>query len=291
MQLHRAIYILLAVLPLLIGCEAEVVQKAANEPIVLTLQLQQDSVYKYDIKNDISLTHQIDKENNINIHQNMTLSSAIKVESATSNQTDIMVTYNRITMSSGNQLFALEFDSELDDGTEAMYENLRQLIERPFNLSLSPTGKILSSQSIEVERNTFQSAYTFNDSSIRKVLQYAFNVYPKLAVKRGDSWQKKIKTSIGFTNIVARNVYQLMSIEDTIAHIEIRGKLTSENVDGNNSTVNITGTQKGSYDIDIKTGLVISGKLEQDLSGEMNITGDLTPVEIESRVYIIGSKK
>lgn len=291
MQLHRAIYILLAVLPLLIGCEAEVVQQAANEPIVLTLQLQQDSVYKYDIKNDISLTHQIDKENNINIHQNMTLSSAIKVESATSNQTNITVTYNRITMSSGNQLFALEFDSELDDGTEAMYENLRQLIERPFNLSLSPTGKILSSQSIEVERNTFQSAYTFNDSSIRKVLQYAFNVYPKLAVKRGDSWQKKIKTSIGFTNIVARNVYQLMSIEDTIAHVEIRGKLTSENVDGNNSTVNITGTQKGSYDIDIKTGLVISGKLEQDLSGEMNITGDLTPVEIESRVYIIGSKK
>lgn len=291
MQHHRAIYILLAVLPLLIGCEAEVVQQAANEPIVLTLQLQQDSVYKYDIKNDISLTHQIDKENNINIHQNMTLSSAIKVESATSNQTDITVTYNRITMSSGNQLFALEFDSELDDGTEAMYENLRQLIERPFNLSLSPTGKILSSQSIEVERNTFQSAYTFNDSSIRKVLQYAFNVYPKLAVKRGDSWQKKIKTSIGFTNIVARNVYQLMSIEDTVAHVEIRGKLTSENVDGNNSTVNITGTQKGSYDIDIKTGLVISGKLEQDLSGEMNITGDLTPVEIESRVYIIGSKK
>lgn len=291
MQHHRAIYILLAVLPLLIGCEAEVVQQAANEPIVLTLQLQQDSVYKYDIKNDISLTHQIDKENNINIHQNMTLSSAIKVESATSNQTDIMVTYNRITMSSGNQLFALEFDSELDDGTDAMYENLRQLIERPFNLSLSPTGKILSSQSIEVERNTFQSAYTFNDSSIRKVLQYAFNVYPKLAVKRGDSWQKKIKTSIGFTNIVARNVYQLMSIEDTVAHVEIRGKLTSENVDGNNSTVNITGTQKGSYDIDIKTGLVISGKLEQDLSGEMNITGDLTPVEIESRVYIIGSKK
>lgn len=282
---------MLAVLPLLIGCEAEVVQQAANEPIVLTLQLQQDSVYKYDIKNDISLTHQIDKENNINIHQNMTLSSAIKVESATSNQTDIMVTYNRITMSSGNQLFALEFDSELDDGTDAMYENLRQLIERPFNLSLSPTGKILSSQSIEVERNTFQSAYTFNDSSIRKVLQYAFNVYPKLAVKRGDSWQKKIKTSIGFTNIVARNVYQLMSIEDTVAHVEIRGKLTSENVDGNNSTVNITGTQKGSYDIDIKTGLVISGKLEQDLSGEMNITGDLTPVEIESRVYIIGSKK
>lgn len=291
MQLHRAIYILLAVLPLLVGCEAEVVQQAANEPIVLTIQLQQDSVYKYDIKNDISLTHQIDKENNINIHQNMTLSSAIKVESATSNQTDIMVTYNRITMSSGNQLFALEFDSELDDGTEAMYENLRQLIERPFNLSLSPTGKILSSQSIEVERNTFQSAYTFNDSSIRKVLQYAFNVYPKLAVKRGDSWQKKIKTSIGFTNIVARNVYQLMSIEDTIAHVEIRGKLTSENVDGNSSTVNITGTQKGSYDIDIKTGLVISGKLEQDLSGEMNITGDLTPIEIESRVYIIGSKK
>ncbi len=291
MQLHRAIYILLAVLPLLIGCETEVAQQAANEPIVLTLQLQQDSVYKYDIKNDISLTHQIDKENNINIHQNMTLSSAIKVESATSNQTDIMVTYNRITMSSGNQLFALEFDSELDDGTEAMYENLRQLIERPFNLSLSPTGKILSSQSIEIERNTFQSAYTFNDSSIRKVLQYAFNIYPKLAVKRGDSWQKKIKASIGFTNIVARNVYQLMSIEDTIAHIEIRGKLTSENVDGNNSTVNITGTQKGSYDIDIKTGLVISGKLEQDLSGEMNITGDLTPVEIESRVYIIGSKK
>lgn len=291
MQHHRAIYILLAVLPLLIGCEAEVVQQAANEPIVLTLQLQQDSIYKYDIKNDISLTHQIDKENNINIHQNMTLSSAIKVESVTSNQTDIMVTYNRITMSSGNQLFALEFDSELDDGTEAMYENLRQLIERPFNLSLSPTGKILSSQSIEVERNTFQSAYTFNDSSIRKVLQYAFNVYPKLAVKRGDSWQKKIKTSIGFTNIVARNVYQLMSIEDTVAHVEIRGKLTSENVDGNNSTVNITGTQKGSYDINIKTGLVISGKLEQDLSGEMNITGDLTPVEIESRVYIIGSKK
>lgn len=291
MQLHRAIYILLAILPLLIGCEAEVVQQAANEPIVLTLQLQQDSVYKYDIKNDISLTHQIDKENNINIHQNMTLSSAIKVESATNNKTNITVTYNRITMSSGNQLFALEFDSELDDGTEAMYENLRQLIERPFNLSLSPTGKILSSQSIEVERNTFQSAYTFNDSSIRKVLQYAFNVYPKLAVKRGDSWQKKIKTSIGFTNIVARNVYQLMSIEDTIAHVEIRGKLTSENVDGNNSTVNITGTQKGSYDIDIKTGLVISGKLEQDLSGEMNITGDLTPVEIESRVYIIGSKK
>ena len=72
--------------------------------------------------------------------------------------------------------------------------------------------------------------------------------------------------------------------------MELQGRITSDNaLQTQDSDMQLKGMQNGEMEIDIKSGLVVSGKISQQLSGKMNITGQSTPVDIESNIYIMGS--
>lgn len=274
----------------LAGCGDAVVTEEVSGPIKLTFNLFPDSTYRYSIKNNIALTQEIDKEKAIAINQNMTLTNAYKVIALKPSQRTVSVTYERITMSSGNQLFSLDYDSENDNGTDPMYEDLRNLIDKNFKMVISPAGDIIASEPVIKTRHDGTGAYNFDDSSIRKIMLHVLQVYPSRPVEAGSIWEKSYATSVGFANVRVKNKYQLVSVEKGIAHIELQGQISSDNASQTqNSDMRLKGMQSGELDIEIKSGLVLSGKISQQLSGNMNITGESTPVSIESDIYILGT--
>ena len=271
------------------GCGEPVVEAEVNDAIELSFNLLPDSTYRYSIKNNISLTQEIDEEKAIAINQNMTLMNAYKVIALKPSERTVSVTYERITLSSGNQLFSLDYDSESDNGTDPMYEDLRNLIDKNFKMVISPAGDIIESEPVIRSRHD-GGAYKFDDSSIRKIMLHVLQVYPGVAVQEGSIWERSYATSVGFANVRVRNRYQLVSVKGGVAHVELQGRITSDNaLQTQDSDMQLKGMQNGEMEIDIKSGLVVSGKISQQLSGKMNITGQSTPVDIESNIYIMGS--
>lgn len=280
-----------AILPLVFGgCgESPAVQQVSG-PKRLIFNLLPDSAYRYTVKNNISLTQEIEKDKAITIHQNMTLTNAYRVVGVQPGKSTVSITYERITMSSGNQLFSLDYDSENDNGTDPMYEDLRNLIDKNFKMVISPKGEVLASEPIIRSKSDAGRAYRFDDSSIRKIMLHVLQVYPGANVEAGSIWERSYATSVGFANVRVRNRYQLVSIEKGVAHIELQGRINSDKANqAQDSDMELKGRQSGEMDIEIKTGLVLNGKISQQLSGKMNITGQTTPVDIESDIYILGS--
>lgn len=279
-----------ALIVLVAGCN----EPAATEEVVssnkLVFNLYPDSSYRYTIKNNIVLRQEIEEDKAITINQNMTLTNAYRVVGVQQGKSTVSVTYERITMSSGNQLFSLDYDSENDNGTDPMYEDLRNLIDKNFKMVISPKGEVLASEPVIRSKSQGSAASGFDDSSIRKIMLHVLQVYPGAEVEEGSMWERSYATSVGFANVRVRNRYQLVSIKKGVAHVELQGRVNSENSSQTqNSDVELKGLQSGEMDIDIKTGLVLNGKISQQLSGNMNITGETTPVDIESDIYILGT--
>lgn len=274
------------------SCEDTTVADTVTGPIDLKFNLYADSTYRYSIKNNIAITQEIDKDNSIAINQNMTLVSSYKVVSITPETRRLSVTYERITMSSGNEVFSLDYDSENDNGTDIMYEDLRNLIDKSFKMTVSDRGEIVSSEPIIKGKSEGSGAYKVNDSSIRKILIHALQLYPGREVNIGDIWENTYTTSIGFANVRVKNKYQLKSINNGFARIELQGRLSTDKAEqAQNSNMKLDGMQDGTFDVVISSGLVQNGKITQQLTGEMNITGTNTPVSVESNIYIMGSIK
>jgi hypothetical protein len=283
-------WVMMALVSCAAGCGEPVAVEEVNGPTRMIFNLLPDSAYRYTVKNNIVLTQEIDKEKAITIHQNMTLTNAYKVVRVAPGRSTVSVTYERITMSSGNQLFSLDYDSENDNGTDPMYEDLRNLIDKNFKMIISPKGEILASEPVMKTRSEGAGAYHFDDSSIRKIMLHVLQVYPDREVEAGSIWERSYATSVGFANVRVRNKYQLVSIEKGVAHIELQGRISSDNASQTqDSDMELKGLQSGEMDIDIKSGQVLSGKISQKLSGRMNITGESTPVDIESDIYIMGT--
>lgn len=291
--MSRYISYLILLCFLCLGCNQPGKKQLYSEPLQLRFNLNTDSSYRYSIKSNVSLTQELENDKSISINQNTTMMSALKISSHQSKSVNVDVTYERITMSSGNQLFSLDYDSEHDNGTDPMYEDLRKLIDKTFTITLSENGEVLSSEAIvDNDNESYMPVGVLNDSSIRKIMVHALSFYPKQAISTGDIWERTYNTSVGFANVKVKNKYQLVSIEGDIAHLELQGLLSSEySKQAQNSNVQLKGTQSGELDVIIPTGVVRSGKITQTLSGSMNITGESTPVDVESSIFIIGTTK
>lgn len=271
------------------GCNEDMKQEQAGSRTAdLKFNLYADSTYRYTAKSNTVIRQKKDDENTLTINQNMTIMSTYDVIAAKPGEKTVSVTYERITMSTGNQLLSLDYDSENDDGSDPFYEDLRSLIDKNFNMVVADDGRILSSEPISAGAE-YTGKYNNSDSSIRKIMSHFLYIYPGKPLSVGDIWERSYSTSAGFAGIRVKNKYQLVDIKQGVAHIELQGIVSSSNTQqAGNTTVLLKGSQSGSLDVDIITGIVLNGKIKQSLSGKMNITGENSPVEMESNIYIMG---
>lgn len=277
---------------LLQSCSDGVEHSELTDGVELKFALQTDSIYRYTVTNNIVLTQRLDEENKITINQNMMLMSSYHILSTNKSSKTVSVTYEQITMSSGNQLFSLDYDSETDDGVDPMYEGLRRLIDKNHKIEISDKGEIISSDPAQVDTTLSGNIYGINDSSIRRIMLHCLEVYPQQNVHIGDIWERSYSSSVGFVNVRIRNKYQLVSIKHGVATIELQGRVNSGSLSQTQGDkVSLKGIESGSFDVEIATGLVKNASISQKLSGNMNITGKDAPVEVESQIFIMGITK
>ena len=83
---------------------------------------------------------------------------------------------------------------------------------------------------------------------------------------------------------------KLKDIDEGIASVKSKGKVSSDkvnaNIMGQNVTSALQGEQNGEYEIEMKTGLLLNSKIQTDVGGTLQMMDREIPVSIRSEVKV-----
>lgn len=268
------------------GCDDNGLPEQNNGPISLQFNFIKDSSYQYILDSKMTLEPVVNGKT-LTITQQMKLLSNYIVTTSSGDNKNVAVTYNRITMSSGNGVTTNEYDSEDTANQNPMFASVGAMMKRTFNISVSKSGITGVQNLFDEELLTDSSAVNYGDSSLRKAMLQFLTMYPAEAIKPGDTWKKEFHTSNGFIHMKLENTYTLKSIDGNIAHVELQGQITPEDT---TQAMIFSGIQSGGLDVDIKTGLITIGQITQHLSGKISSGGKTSEVSATSEINLIGNK-
>jgi hypothetical protein len=120
-----------------------------------------------------------------------------------------------------------------------------------------------SIQTTDEYRPYFESGFKsqFNQESLKQSFEQVLNIYPAKPVKTGDSWQKEM--TLGMMKM--KTTFTVESIDKDKVMVDASSSF---------DMMGSTGTQKGTYEIDARTGLVTSAQYNQVFEGPMKMTVD-----------------
>ena len=183
----------------------------------------------------------------------------------------------------------LEYDSaDSTKQVEGAFSSIAALLHQPNTILINNKGAVIS------DTDTTNPASLSNNITAANMLgitQQLFDIYPNATVKPGDTWNKTTSANMSFLTITAESSYKLISVINSVAHIEVNTTLKSvtggsEQVEKMN--INMKGIQTGTIDMDVNTGLIIKAQLNSRMNGEMNIMDVNAPTNISSDIHIKG---
>src|SRR6202012_3577786 len=130
--------------------------------------------------------------------------TAFKVTDIKDTVYNMEVTYKSIGMKIQSPGGNMDFNSEKSDGADPASKILSAMVDKPFLVSISKTGRVLSVKNIEaimtsvfsgVQMDTAQKAQlkgqfmqSFGEQSFKGNMEQTLAIYPKNKVSKGDKW-------------------------------------------------------------------------------------------------------
>jgi hypothetical protein len=169
----------------------------------------------------------------------------------------------------------VEFDTDNPEKAGAIGESMAPYFQKmkglTYQLALDPRGKLIRSDIQEVYKKLGMDSLSEqggNKTPEGNSEQY-MTILPDKPLKKGDKYVVELpSTGAGFAQ---KNTYTVKEISADIVTFEVAGEFIpakSEKLEG--ATVEVSGTQTGTVQIDRKTGMTVKSDLKQDL--KMNIT-------------------
>ena len=149
-----------------------------------------------------------------------------------------------------------------------------QMIGKSIFLKVNKKGKVLETDTKEIEMLKNKNV-GIDDNSFENFL----TEFPDNPVKIGDSWEVTRNSSNANASMKIKTIYSLKELKDGKAAIAVDADLSSLN-----ENILIAGTMKGSFVVELKTGLSESGFLHQELDMTMNTVGKKIPMKISSDI-------
>ncbi|MFW0714902.1 DUF6263 family protein [Pedobacter sp. N23S346] len=242
----------------------------------------------------------------LSLSQNIGTEYSFDIRNGEGLEKDIEVTYKRIFMKSKGMGNEMEMDSENADTTKE--NSFRGLKGATFHMVMLPNGAIKSLTGIEQMLNNMVSkmkadsamaanikaslSQQFNAEGMKQTMESSLKIYPDKPVKIGDSWTVDTKMQLTMP-VETITKYTLKEVKDNIAFLNINGTLLSKGSFqsmGNKIDTDLTGTNVGDAELDIKTGLILKSHLRMELSGKMQTGGQNIDFELQGINKIIGKE-
>ncbi|MEC3880420.1 DUF6263 family protein [Parapedobacter sp. 10938] len=219
--------------------------------------------------------------------------------------TEIDVTMSAIKMDTDvGGMQRITFDSSDPDAGTSELKVMSNVVGKTFQLYINEDGSI---HKVEGFADVFgamggQQAeileQSFGDSSLVQSMNQITNIYPDTEVSIGDTWVKTFSGPIA--NLMQSETtsnFTLSELAGDIAVLEVAGQLTFSKFTGEGGNpmlqaadFNMSGTQHGTMEIDVNSGLPLLSKLKQDITGSMDMQGMKIPMSIASSITITGKK-
>jgi len=159
------------------------------------------------------------------------------------------------------------------------------------------TGKIMESLT-NTDRNTKELAMQrwrqlIDKGLIKKNMEQLFSVFPDSSIKIGDQW-KLASHSGSDIGMNLKSIYTLKAMNSQFTLIQSEGKMDSDtstlDVMGFPVLAKLKGSQQSEYQLDTKTGMLISSEVKARFEGTLEVMGKEIPIDIYSSVTMEGKK-
>lgn len=268
----------------------------------LRYNLSAGKKYLYNIVS-AQFTTSTENKQKLNTSQTLGTDYLIEVKEAANPGTKIKVTYKRIYSKekSGNETFI----ADSDDQDTTKVNTYAYIKDGGFGATLLPDGAVQNITGIEalhhyilskvkstsgIETEIFKQMITqeYSAEKLSQTLETFMKIFPKEAVKIGDSWQIESLIKLGIP-LKVNTKYTLKAVKNGIASISINGNLSQSEAKINpaNSILNFKGTNIGNAEIDLKTGLMVNYHTRLEISGNFKNAKETEDVDLQSMTNII----
>lgn len=280
------------------------IKLAKKPPVLLKLNLQPgdqylfSSVIKQNIVQDVMGQQMTTK-------QDMQGDYLYDIQSVENGITAIKVTFQTIKMDTDiGGMQRLTYDSTNPDSGNSELKAISKLIGRSFLMQVNEEGGIEKIEGLSEIIGTTDTGQgellkqSFGDSSMIQSMSQIINIYPNKDVNAGDTWIKTFSGPVaGMMLGESTSNFSLSEVKGNSALLTTDGQMKFSKLEGGSgnpmlqaATFNLNGTQKGTLEVDIPSGLPIQTTLKQDIKGNLEIQGMQIPMSITSDISIAGKK-
>ena len=237
--------------------------------------------------------------------QDITSSYVYEVMSNDNGVTEINVIMDALKMDTDvGGMQRITFDSSNPDGSTNEMKPMSNIIGKSFQLFVNEDGSIKEVVGFEDVFNSIDGAggemlkQSFGDSSLVQSMNQITNIYPSNSVEIGDTWVKSFSGTIANMMLSeATSDIVLTEVNGDIATLSLDAQLSFSKAPGaagnpmlESAEFEMKGTQGGTIEVDIASGLPLRSTLEQNVSGSMNVQGMEIPMTILSNIITTGEK-
>jgi hypothetical protein len=270
----------------------------------ITLKFNPDKGSKYEYQMEmIQKINQTIMGQKMDVNQTMILSYNMDVVEKTATETRLEMMYKDVSYNLVSAMMNMTYDSKSNATPantidEMMAKIFGSLLNKKFTVTLLPDGSVKSVAGMKEIINdmakavgndmvsqqvTQQLSQQFSDDAMKSTFEQSFKIYPTKAIKPGDSWNVVQKTGAGGMNMDLNTTYNLKSADAGTAIADVTSTI-------NGMGGQITGTQSGTIEFDVKTGLPMVSKMNQKASGKVSANGMEIPMDIDSQVNVTVKK-
>lgn len=212
------------------------------------------------------------------------------VKSIAGNNYEMEVEYDRLSITMKMPQGEMDFNSDKQDENDIFSTILKEMLDKPFHVTMTKKGKVLAVKNIDVLFETVFSKFSeipeaqlaqiktqleksYGESGFKGNIEMVTSIFPEKPVSIGDQWTVETKLESGMTANVT-TVYKYA--EKNPDYVLIRGNSKVETVDtdeymesnGMEMKLDLAGNMVSEVKIDPKTGWIIEAKINQELSGD-----------------------
>lgn len=172
-----------------------------------------------------------------------------------------------------------------------MMQGFAALLGEGYSLRMTPKGQVKAVRGLKRMRENISKKLPagslrefmmkmleqhISKEAIKELTESSMAMYPDKPVGVGDSWSKKVVLSQGFVMILEHK-WTLKERKNGVAVIEVNSVVTPNRkakppeMGGTKISYEFSGKQQGLVQMQESTGLIIRSKINQDLSGQMEI--------------------
>lgn len=213
-----------------------------------------------------------------------TITSLVEVKDATAKDYALATTVKRVVSSMSGMGQEMNYDSDKkDESPNEMGQKMGEMVGKTKHVTIDTKGIIVTSDDstgneLAEKAGGFMSmtggltnAATKPGSSYDLIASL-----PDKAVKAGDSW---IDSTVSGQGKAVTN-YKVLEVKGDEAIVSMDGTITqSGEMENNGMTINmnINGTSKGQYTMEVATGIIRKRNATMDATGTMEVAGQSVP--------------